>query len=77
MTKNGIQVISHCGKDRLVGINGKDIRKSKTSGGSVDGVPFMAIGNEEIDDKPQLPTEIPCDKCGTLTKVITLKPEKE
>ena len=58
-----------CGADYLVGINGKDIRDAKTSGGKFQEIPFMAIGNEEIEKAAKLPKEVPCKKCGNLCKV--------
>ena len=38
-----------CGKSYLVGVNGKDIREKKFSGGRHEGVPFIAFGQDEID----------------------------
>lgn len=72
---NGLQMIKceKCKTEILVGIDGKDIRKTKTSGGKtiIEGqkVPFMAIGNEELDKAPKLPDEVSCPTCGTVCKV--------
>jgi len=70
-----IQIISckKCKKDYLMGIDGKDIREAKTSGGRTEGVPFMAIGNDEIEKSEELNLkEIECKRCGDLCKVKIL-----
>lgn len=73
-----LQILSHCGKKFLVGINGKDIRNAKTSGSERgDPIPHMAIGNDEIDDAPTLPDEIRCDICGEMVKVEVAREVKE
>jgi len=64
-----LHYISHCGSERVVGIDGKDIRKAATSGGEFDGVPFMAIGNDEIEKAPDLPEKVKCHVCGELVDV--------
>ncbi len=56
-----------CKTTYLVGINGKDIRKSETSGGKN----HLAIGNDQLEKAEKLPDEIPCKKCGTICKVET------
>ena len=59
-----LNVISHCGKTWLVGINCLDIRKNGIS--SKD---FLAIGNNELAELKKLPKEMACIKCGKLVKV--------
>lgn len=59
-----------CKKDYLVSIDGKDIRKSKTSGGEN----YFAIGGDEITKAEKLINkEIPCKHCGNMCKVDTVK----
>ena len=60
-----LHFISHCGKEWLVGINGQDITKIKTSGGKK----YLAIGNEEIGKK------CPCKICGEMVEVKEMEPE--
>lgn len=74
-----LQII-HCKKcnaDYLMGIDRKDIGKSKTSGGDFQGTPFMAIGNDEMDKAPEikstLDNEIKCRQCGELCKIKECK----
>ena len=43
-----------CKKDYLVGINGKDIRAEKFDGGSIDKIPFIAFGTDELKDNKKL-----------------------
>ncbi len=61
-----------CGKDYLVGMDKKDIRNSKTSGG----VNHLAIGNDEIEKAPYVPMKVPCKNCGELCDVDTAKSEE-
>jgi len=70
MVKLQITNCKNCGKDYLVGIDGKDIRQSETSGGEYDRIPFMAIGNEEMEEAPILANDkIPCKNCGILCEL--------
>ena len=62
-----------CKNSRLVGINGKDIRKSRKSGGKVDDIPYIGISNEEIEKAPALPKEISCPVCSAICKVKEVK----
>ena len=62
-----------CGKSYLVGVNGKDVRKKKFSGGKCEGVPFIAFGQDEIDrieGGVSEGDEIPCPGCGKTVKVV-------
>lgn len=54
-----------CKKDYLVGIDGKDITKSKTSGGKM----HLAIGNDEIKEAPIIQIKVPCGNCGELCEI--------
>lgn len=67
-----LHMISHCGKDWLVGIDGKDITGSATSGGYVKGTPYMAIGNDEIAKAPPIQDMMPCKVCGKPVRVIVI-----
>ncbi len=58
-----------CKKDYLVGIDGRDITKSKTSGGEM----HLAIGNDEIDKAPKLPLYTDCKNCGETCKIDEVK----
>jgi hypothetical protein len=59
-----LHIMSHCGKDWLVGIDGRDITDAKTSGGMFAGTPFMAIGNEILINAPKVKSPMPCKVCG-------------
>lgn len=67
-----LHIISHCGKDWMIGINGKDITSSQTSGGRMGDVPYLAIGNDEIEKAPDIPQKSPCRKCGEMVDVKAL-----
>ena len=67
----------NCRKMYLVGVDGKDIRDSKTSGGKIGNVPYMAIGNEEIEKAKKIPDKVPCKNCGNMCIVFTAKLERE
>lgn len=71
-TKLHITDCKKCGKQHVVGINGKDIRDSKTSGGKAGDIPFMAIGNDELEKAKALPEEVECKNCGTLCKIVII-----
>lgn len=77
MAKLQIIHCKKCNADYLVGIDRKDIRKSKTSGGDFEGTPFMAIGKGEIDKAPEIKVslnkEIACQKCGELCEIEEVK----
>ncbi len=63
-----------CKKDYLVGINGKDIRKERFDGGSIDKIPYICFGFEKMKDSKPLPKKkIPCKNCGTLCKIEEAK----
>lgn len=64
-----LSFVSHHDKTWLVGIAGKDIRKSQTSGGKVGDVPYMAIGNDQLSAAPTMPSMVPCRECGELLPV--------
>jgi len=68
-----LHFIKHCGTTWLVGINGKDIR-GWGSGGELDGTPYLAFGNDEIEKAVMLPEESECPTCGELTKIETSEP---
>ncbi len=72
-----LHFISHCDSTLLVGIDGKDIRESETSGGKLDDTPYMAIGNDEIEKAPDLPEQVKCPKCGKLVDVKISESFKE
>jgi hypothetical protein len=59
-----LHIMSHCGKDWLVGIDGKDIRSSKIGSGNAGDVPFISIGNDEIEHAPRIKSSLPCKICG-------------
>jgi hypothetical protein len=62
-----------CGKSYLVGVNGKDVREKKFSGGRTGGVPFIAFGQDEIDRIEggiNEGDEIRCPGCGEMVKVV-------
>lgn len=64
-----------CGKQYVVGINGKDIRNSETSGGKAGDIPFMAIGNDELEKAKYLSELIDCKNCGNICEVINMRSE--
>lgn len=60
----------------MVGFMGKSI-KGKGSGGNLGGVPYLALGNEELENVPNIFKEgdgHPCPHCGLLCKVSVGKP---
>jgi hypothetical protein len=61
-----------CQSDFLVGIDGRDIRKTPHSGNKEDdSVPFIAFGQEDLDSSPLLPKgQLPCKACGKPCDVI-------
>jgi hypothetical protein len=61
-----------CNTMYLVGVDGKDIRGSTTSGGNM----HLAIGNDEIEKAPKVPKSCPCKKCGMICKVQKIKPKR-
>ena len=54
-----------CKKEYLVGINEKDLTKSKTSGGKN----HLAIGNDQIDKAPKIEKFVNCKNCGNKCRV--------
>lgn len=62
-----------CKKDYLVGIDGKNITKSKTSGGKN----HLAIGNDQIDKAPKMEKFVNCPSCGNKCKVENAKEMKK
>lgn len=54
-----------CKKIYLIGINGKDITQSQTSGGKT----YFAIGNDEIEKAPKIKKKMPCKNCGEICEV--------
>ncbi len=66
-----------CGKQYIVGINGKDIRTSETSGGKIGDIPFMAIGNDEIEKAKPLPVLVDCKNCGNICRISVIGEPQE
>jgi hypothetical protein len=67
--KTKLQTITHCNCSWVVGFNGKDFGVMKKSGGNIDGTPWIAISNEELDKSPLVKDVYPCPKCGKMVKV--------
>lgn len=58
-----------CGKDFLVGINNKDIRKEKFDGGTLDKIPYICFSDKELEGDKLPKKKIPCKNCGNLCKI--------
>jgi hypothetical protein len=55
-----------CNSSYMVGFMNKDVRETKLSGGTVEEIPYVAIGCDEIKDSPRINAGeiIPCPHCG-------------
>jgi len=38
--------------------------------------PYIGFGNEQLENAPELPEKVPCNKCGKLCQVKSSKPSK-
>lgn len=56
----------NCNSSYMVGFMGKDVRRQKLNGGKCEGIPYVAIGCNEIIDSPKIKSGevIPCPHCG-------------
>lgn len=58
-----------CKKDYWVGMNDKDLRGAQKSSGKLDSIPWIAVGNDEIEAAPKAAKSVKCHICGTLCQV--------
>jgi len=65
-----------CKKDYWVGMNGKDLRGAKKTGGKSDGIPWIALGNDQIEAAPKAARYVACHICGTRCQVKKAGPAK-
>lgn len=74
MTELHITKCKKCKAEFLVGVDGKDIKNAETGGDSRN-VPFLSIGQGELDNAPELniKNEYPCPTCKNPCKIITIK----
>lgn len=56
-----------CNESYLVGINRADVRKIKPESGMLGDDPWIAIGQEQIENGPRIDPgdRVPCPKCKT------------
>jgi predicted molibdopterin-dependent oxidoreductase YjgC len=67
-----------CKKDYMVGIGDKDLRNATHSGGKVDGIPYIAIGNDEIESAPAIKSsKTKCHICGTECDIKSATSERK
>ncbi|RPJ51803.1 MAG: hypothetical protein EHJ95_04865 [Methanobacteriota archaeon] len=65
-----------CGKMYMVGFRGFDTRGTKFSGGKIGDTPYIAFGDEEVEDAPSITVGevVPCPGCGEMCEVEEAKP---
>ena len=76
MTSLNFITCKKCKETYFVGIDGRDTRKAPKSSGSVGKVPYIALGNDEIERCEELSASAECPSCRTLCKVETSTPVK-
>jgi hypothetical protein len=68
-----LQFITHCGTTWMVGINGQ-CTDNRGNGGTLNGDPYVAFGNDELAAAPKCPKTMSCHTCGKKVRVETSKP---